>query len=166
MKRFDWVATGAGRAALGALAISTIVFGYCAVHAVRIEAVPELPAPQFGSAAALAAPSTVTGIDVEAAVGSDLFAADRSAPARHYRAPGEDSDEAVPREAAVLPVVLGTAVADPAHSFATVQLGESHAVIMHVGDKIGEYTVQSIERERVVFTTAAKKKLEIPELKP
>jgi hypothetical protein len=37
---------------------------------------------------------------------------------------------------------------------------------MHVGDKIGEYTVQTIGRGRVVFTTAAGKKLDIPELKP
>jgi len=37
---------------------------------------------------------------------------------------------------------------------------------MHVGDKIGQYTVKSIERGHVVFTTPSGKKLDIPELKP
>ena len=103
---------------------------------------------------------------MEAAVQGGLFEADRTAPARRYRAPGEESDEPAAKEAPVLPVVLGTAVSDSAHSFATVQLADSHATIMHVGDKIGEYTVYTIDRGRVVFTNAARKKLEIPELKP
>jgi hypothetical protein len=166
VNRFDWARTSAGRAALGALALSAFAFGWALVHAVRIESVPELPPPEFAAGAALTAPVPSPATDVEAAVQADLFASGRSAPAHRYRAPGEDNDEAAPTEAPVLPVVLGTAVADPAHSFATVQLGDSRARIMHIGDKIGEYTVQSIERERVVFTTAAKKKLEIPELKP
>jgi hypothetical protein len=162
----EWATSNAGRGAAGALALSVIVFGWTLVHAVRIAPVPELPVPQFASSAALAVQPQPVATDVDAAVQADLFAADRSAPAHRYRIPGEDSDEGSPVAAPVLPVVLGTAVSDPVHSFATVQLGDSHAVIMHVGDKIGAYTVQTIERERVVFTTAGKKKLEIPELKP
>jgi hypothetical protein len=166
VSRSEWAASNAGRGAIGALALSVIVFGWTLVHAVRIAPVPELPAPQFASGAALAGMPQSAATDVDAAVEADLFAADRSAPAHRYRVPGEDSDEAAPKAVAVVPVVLGTAVSDPVHSFATVQLGDSHAVIMHVGDKIGAYTVQTIERERVVFTTAGNKKLDIPELKP
>ncbi len=166
MSQSEWMATNAGRGAIGTLAVSVVVFGWTLVHAVRIAPVPELPAPEFASSAALAVQAPAAATDVGAAVEADLFAADRSAPEHRYHPPGEDGDDIAPKSAPVLPVVLGTAVSDPIHSFATVQLGDSHAVIMHVGDKIGEYTVQTIERERVVFMTAGKKKLEIPELKP
>jgi hypothetical protein len=133
----EWASTNAGRGSIAVLALSAMVALWTLVNAIRIEPVPEVPPPEFASSAALA-----------------------------YRAPGEDSNEAAPKEEPVLPVVLGTAVADPAHSFATVQLGDSRTLIMHAGDKIGEYTVRTIERGRVVFTTAAGKKLAIPELKP
>jgi hypothetical protein len=146
--------------------LSAALFVWALAYAIRIEPVPELSAAQVNSGAALAVPAAPAATDVEAAVQADLFSPERSAPSVRYRIPGEEGDEAAPKEAPVLPVVLGTAVADPIHSFATVQLGESHTLIMHVGDKIGEYTVQTIERGRVVFTTAAKKKLEITELKP
>ena len=166
MNRYEWTATSAGRAAAGALAISAALFLWTVVHFVRIEPVPQLPAPAFISAAALAAPAAQGSTDIEAAVQADLFAADRSAPSVRYRAPGEESDESAPTVEPVLPVVLGTAVSDPPHSFATVQLGDGLPVIVRIGDKIGEYTVQGIDRERVTFTTRARKKVEIPELKP
>ena len=162
----EWASTNAGRSSIAVLAFSAMVVLWTLVHAIRIEPVAEVPPPEFASGAALAAPARAADADVEAAVQADLFASDRSAPAHAYRAPSEDSDEAAPKEEPVLPVVLGTAVADPVHSFATVQLGDSRTLIMHAGDKIGEYTVQTIERGRVVFTTAAGKKLAIPELKP
>ena len=162
----EWASTNAGRGAIGALAVSAAVALWTLVNAIRIAPVPEIAAPAFASASALAAPGAGAAADVEAAVQSDLFASDRSAPARRYRAPGEESDDAAPKEAPVLPVVLGTAVSDPEHSFATVQLADSRTTIMHVGDKIGQYTVTTIERGRVVFTNAARKKLEITELKP
>jgi hypothetical protein len=162
----EWTSTNAGRGSIAVLALSAMVALWTLVHAIRIEPVPEVPPPEFASSAALAAPARAADADVEAAVRADLFASDRSAPAHAYRAPGEESNEAAPKEEPVLPVVLGTAVADPAHSFATVQLGDSRTRIVHAGDKIGEYTVQTIGRGRVVFTTAAGKKLDIPELKP
>ena len=62
--------------------------------------------------------------------------------------------------------MLGTAASDAAHGFATVQLADGAPTIVRVGDKIGEYTVKSIERGHVVFTTPSGKKLDIPELKP
>jgi hypothetical protein len=166
MRNFEWAKTSAGRATIAAFVFSLFMFGWTLVHAVRMEAVPVQTAPDFASASALATPARGVAGDVEAAVQADLFAADRSAPAHRYRIPGEDDDEGGPAMPPVLPVVLGTASSDPVHAFATVQLGEGHPVILHVGDKIGAYTVQSIEREKVVFTNASKKKLDIPELKP
>jgi hypothetical protein len=166
MSDFDWAKTSGGRAAIGAFVLSLVLFAYSLVHAVRIDAVPVQTAPDFASASALAAPARGAEGDVDAAVEADLFAADRSAPAHRYRIPGEDDDESGPAAPPVLPVVLGTAASDPVHAFATVQLGEGHPVILHVGDKIGAYTVVAIEREKVVFTNSSKKKFDIPELKP
>lgn len=166
MNRHEWAGTNAGRATLGALAVSAVVFVWTLVNAIRIEPVPQLPPPQFFASAALATGPRGAEGDIESAVQADLFAADRSAPSRRYTVPGEESDEAAPTVEPVLPVVLGTAVSDPAHSFATVQLGDGFPVIVRVGDRIGEYTVQGIDRERVVFTTAAKKRIDITELKP
>ena len=162
----EWASTNAGRGAIAALAVSALVALWTLVHAIRIEPVPESPAPQFAVGGALAAPAPAPAIDVAAAVETDPFAADRSAPENRYRAPSEESDETAPKEAPAVPVVLGTAASDAAHSFATVQLADSHPTIMRVGDKIGEYTVKSIERGHVVFTAPSGKKLDIPELKP
>jgi hypothetical protein len=161
-----WVSTNSGRGAIALLATSALLALWTLVQAIRIEPVPELPAPRFSAGGALATPEPSPAIDVAAAVETDPFTADRSAPERRYSAPGEESDEAAPKEAAAEPVVLGTALSDAVHSFATVQLADGFATIMHTGDKIGEYTVQSIERGHVVFTTRSGKRLDIPELKP
>ena len=162
----EWISTRGGRAALGTLAFSAALFAWTLSRAIRIQPVPELPMPEFAANTALAAPAAAGAIDVGVAVETDPFAADRSAPEHRYRVPGEEGPDASAMEAAAEPVVLGTAWSDATHSFATVQLGDSRSVIMHVGDKIGQYTVKSIERGRVVFTTPSGKKLEILELKP
>ena len=57
-------------------------------------------------------------------------------------------------------------VAGPGRSFATCQLGDDRPIIVRVGDKIGEYTVRTIERGRVVFTTANGSRLEVLALRP
>jgi hypothetical protein len=162
----EWTQTNAGRATIAALAASTVIALWTLVHAIRIAPVPEIAAPQFAANGALTASTAASSVDVAAAVERDPFAADRSAPANRYRAPGEESDDDSPKAPAVEPVVLGTAASDATHAFATIQLADSHATIMHVGDKIGQYTVKSIERGHVVFTTPSGKKLDIPELKP
>jgi hypothetical protein len=162
----EWASTNSGRGVAGVLALATLTALWTLVHAIRIEPVPELAAPRFATGGALAVASPAPAVDVAAAVETDPFAPDRSAPERRYRAPGEEGEDAAPREAQPEPVVLGTAVSDAAHSFATVQLADSRAVILRVGDKIGGYTVTSIERRHVEFKTPSGKKLDISELKP
>jgi len=162
----EWISTNAGRGAIAALAVSLFAALWTLEHAVRIERLPEAVAPQFAGLGAIEAPAPAPLVNVAAAVETDLFAADRSAPSRRYAVPGEESEEAAVAQAAPVPVVLGTAVADPAHSFATVQLGDERSVILHEGDKIGEYTVKSIARGHVVFTMRAGKPLDIQSLKP
>jgi hypothetical protein len=160
-----WMSSTAGRAAAALLVASTGAALWALVHAVRIAPVPELPEAGFTGVGVLAASAPARNVDVAAAIETDPFAADRSAPERAYRAPGEDGDDA-PKAESAQPVVLGTAVSDAVRSFATVQMGDSHAVIMRVGGKIGDYTIRTIERGHVVFTTPSGKKLDIQELKP
>ncbi|MGH7655974.1 MAG: hypothetical protein ACREN6_15060 [Gemmatimonadaceae bacterium] len=162
----DWTATLAGRASLALLVVSGGLALWTLADALRIAPVPEAAASQIPNGGALAAATPPRDVNVAMAIETDPFAPDRSAPERPYRAPGEDGGDAAPAAPVVEPVVLGTAVSDAAHSFATVQLADSHAVIMRVGGKIGEYTVKTIERGHVVFTTPSGKKLDIPELKP
>ena len=161
-----WTSTTAGRAAVGLFVASAGIALWTLVHAIRIAPVPELPEAQFPGGGVLAATPPARNVDVDAAIETDPFAADRSAPERAYRAPGEDGDTDAPKAESAEPVVLGTAVSDAVRSFATVQLGDSHAVILRVGGRIGDYTIKSIERGHVVFTTPSGKKLDIPELKP
>jgi hypothetical protein len=162
----EWVSTNLGRGAIATLALSLAVALWTLAHAIRIEAVPEGAAPQFSVGGALSTPAAAPPISVAAAVDADPFAPDRNAPETRYRAPSEESVEVAAKVAAVEPVVLGTAASDPVRGFATVQIGDGAATIVRVGDKIGEYTVKSIERGHVVFTTPSGKKLDIPELKP
>jgi hypothetical protein len=161
-----WTSTTAGRASALLLAVSSGAALWTLVHAIRIAPVPELTEAQMAGVGALAVAVPVRNVDVEAAVETDPFAADRIAPDRAYRAPGEEGGDDAPKAEVAEPVVLGTAVSDAVRSFATVQLGDGHAVIMREGGKIGEYTIKSIERGHVVFTTPSGKKLDIPELKP
>jgi hypothetical protein len=163
---FEWASTSGGRSAIAVLVLSIALFGWTLSHAIRIAPVPELPVPQFAGSNALTAAAPDEEVDVGAAVETDPFSIDRSAPPARYRVPGEEDPDAAVRDMAAQPVVLGTAMSDATHSFATVQLMDDRSVIMHVGDKIGPYTIKSIERGRVVFTTTSGKKLEIPELKP
>ena len=166
MSKREWTSTNAGRGAIALLAAAAVLTVWMLVQAIRIAPVPDSSEPEFAVGSALAAAAQARNVDVAAAVETDPFAADRSAPERSYRAPGEEGDDDVPKAPTVAPVVLGTAVSDATRSFATVQLGDSHATIMRVGGKIGEYTVKSIERGHVVFTTPSGKKLDIQELKP
>jgi hypothetical protein len=162
----EWTSSTGGRGAIALLATAIVLTLVALVQAIRIAPVPQSNEPQFAGSGALGASVPRNSVDIATAVETDPFAADRSAPERAYRAPGEEGDDETPKGPTVEPVVLGTAVSDLAHSFATVQLGDSHASIMRVGGKIGEYTIKLIERGHVVFTTPSGKKLDIPELKP
>lgn len=154
------------RVALAALALSVAIAAWSLVRAVRIEAVPEAPPPTFAAASDVAARAPRVTVDVRAAVEKDLFSPDRTAPAERYRVPGESEPAAAVVVEAPKPVVLGTAVSGTGRSFATCQLGDGQPIIVRVGDRIGEYTVKTIERGRVVFTTAKGTLLEVPALKP
>jgi len=104
--------------------------------------------------------------DIQSAVESDLFSRDRSAPSAPYRMPGESAPDNKPVVEPIKPIVLGTAVANDGRSFATLQLGDATPTLVHVGDKIGEWTVKGIERRKVVLVSTAGNRAELTVPKP
>ena len=104
--------------------------------------------------------------DIQSAVDADLFSRDRSAPSAPYRMPGESAPDNKPVVEPMKPLVLGTAVANDGRSFATLQLGDATPTLVHVGDKIGEWTVKGIERRKVVLVSTAGNRAELTVPKP
>jgi hypothetical protein len=162
----DWTLAPGMRVALAGLALATGAAGWALVRAVRADQLPQAAAESFATADALAPHVVAPPTDIRAAVDADPFQDDRSAPTLRYRMPG-DSDptrESPPAEPDK-PVVLGVAVTVDGTSFATCTLTDDRARIVRVGDKLGIYTVQTIERGRVVFTTANGKQLDVRPLR-
>ncbi|HVT40556.1 MAG TPA: hypothetical protein VHE78_16050 [Gemmatimonadaceae bacterium] len=163
----QFTSTTGSRTAVGALATGAVLALWTLVRAIRLDAVPDAPAVEFAIAEALGTSPTPAFVDVRSAVERDPFSPGRTAPPQRYRIPGENGpDVVVEHIEPPKPVVLGTALSDPEHSFATCTLDGGAPSIVHVGEKLGEYTVKFIDRGHVVFTTASGKKLDIPALKP
>jgi hypothetical protein len=80
--------------------------------------------------------------------------------------PGESAPDNKPVVEPMKPLVLGTAVANDGRSFATLQLGDATPTLVHVGDKIGEWTVKGIERRKVVLVSTAGTRAELTVPKP
>ena len=156
-----------GTPVIVAVAVGVALVLWSLVDAIRLDAVPEGPPLAFATAEALAPQGRAARVDVYATVQRDLFAPDREAPPERYRIPGED-DPTLQAEVveAPKPVVLGTAISDRAHSFATAQLEGGPPTIVRVGDHIGDYYVKTITKGHVVFVTTNGTTIDIPALKP
>jgi hypothetical protein len=150
-----------------ALAGSTLLVVWTVLRALRVDSVPDIPPPTLAAANAITAVVPPPAANIDAAVDKDPFSPDRTAPSSPYRLPGEpDPRVAEPVAEPEKPVVLGTAVSPGGRSFAVLRLGDARPVSLAEGDRIGAYTVKSIERGRVVFTTPAGKRVDVNALKP
>ena len=147
------------QAAAGALVLALLLAGWTGARAMRIDPVVPAAPPTFATAAALARAGMVVPADVGAVVGHNMFSPERKAPARRYRLSGYT--EEAPRVQPPQPIVLGTAVSAGGRSFAMCKVGDGAPQVLYVGDIIGGFTVKSIERGLVVFTTPAGERLEI-----
>ena len=148
-----WTKTTGARLALGALAVSIITVGWTLANALRVEALPVLPPASVASLESIKRGPIVAPTDVEAAVDSDIFAVDRSAPDAPYRMPGEARPDDKPVAEPMKPTVVGTVVATDGRSFALMQFGNERPTLVHVGDKIGDWTVKAIGRGKVTLVT-------------
>ena len=154
------------RAALAALVVAASVTVWTLARAVRVPPVPDTPAQTLASLETVARRMPRPPADIQQAVENDLFSPDRSAPDTPYRMPGEARADEAPKPDPTKPVVLGTAVATDGRSFATVQLGADHPMLVHVGDKIGEWAVRAITRGKLTLVTSDGTRAEITVPRP
>jgi len=158
-----WMKTPAMRGAIVLLLVAIATVAWTLVHAVRAEPLPETPPSSSGTGPIKRAVPPGPA-DVQAAVESDLFSSDRSAPSAPYRMPGEKTPEVKQAAEPPKPIVLGTAVANDGKSFATLQLGDDRPTLVHVGDKIGDWVVKAIDRGKVTIinTSGGRADLVVP----
>jgi hypothetical protein len=152
------------RAALVALAAGVIVAGWSLTRALRAPSAGETAVMSVATLEPITRGPLPPPADIQSAVESDLFSRDRSAPSQPYRMPGESAPDDKPVVEPMKPLVLGTAVANDGRSFASLKLGDANPTLVHVGDKIGEWTVKAIERSKVVLvsTTGTRAELTVP----
>ena len=154
------------RVALVALAAAVGVVGWSLARALRAPAAGGTPVMSLAALEPITRGPLPPPADIQSAVESDLFSRDRSAPEQPYRMPGESAPDNKPVVEPMKPLVLGTAVANDGRSFATLQLGDATPTLVHVGDKIGEWTVKGIERRKVVLVSTAGSRAELTVPKP
>jgi hypothetical protein len=135
--------------ALGALVLALVLSAYTVSRAFTIDQTTAAPPPSFATTDALTRAPMVVPVDINHVVGMNLVSPERTAPLRRYRLSGyaEPVASAPPPK----PLVLGTAVAPNNRSFAFCRMPDGPATIVRVGDRIGTYTVKSIDRNQVVF---------------
>jgi hypothetical protein len=155
------------QSALVALGLALLTTGWTAMHALRVEAIPDPPSTAIASLETIRRAPARPKSDVEATVENNVFSIDRSAPVTPYRMPGEPDPSAV--RAVVQPekpLVLGTAIATDGRHFATVQLGNGSPMLVRIGDKVGEWTVRAIERGKIVLVSTNGIRAEVTVSKP
>ncbi len=150
-------------ASVSAVTAAALFFVWSATAALRISPTAEAAAPQFTSRDSLAGRATLPALRISDAVDLNVFAPDRSAPVTRYSLTGEPEFPvfAEEPEPVVLPEVLGTAVGEGTRSFAMCQLNGSPSVLLRVGDQLGDFTVRSISRGAVEFSTPSGERVTI-----
>ena len=155
------------RTALLGLTVATVVTISAFVSAVRIPPVEALPTTSAAELVRATMTPPVPGVDVEAVGENDIFQPDRKGLPARYRMPGESGPvTTTPGPELAKPIVLGTVIATDGGHFATCQLPGGRPIIVHVGDRLGDYTVVAIERNKVVFKAKGPALLEIAALRP
>jgi hypothetical protein len=120
--------------------------------AIRVDEVTAAAPPATVPDSALRFAAVGAGTDVAAANARDLFTDDRRPPSRRYLMPGDaDVPQGGPPP---LPTVLGTAIGSDGQHFAIARLPNGASTIVRANAVIGDYTVVSIERGKVVFRGA------------
>ncbi len=153
------------RAAGIALLASIFIAGWALVVALNAGGPVTVPLTALNIGDSLTTVARATSPDIAKAVERDPFSPDRTAPASRYRLPGEASESAIAAAPPIRPIVIGTAVIGDNRSFATCKLGDAAPVIVHVGDRLGLYTVRVITRGVVHFTSSAGESFDILAMK-
>jgi type IV pilus biogenesis protein PilP len=154
------------RTALVALSLAFVLLVTSLVRALRVAPVEAATNTVKTELARITSTPPAPDIDLEAVGANGIFQPDRTALPYRYRMPGDPvpTDAAAP--APLLPVVLGTVLATDGSHFATCQMPGGRPTVVRVGDKLGEYTVLAIDRDKVAFKNSAGKTIEITVTRP
>ncbi|MEO7363124.1 MAG: hypothetical protein ABI120_22515 [Gemmatimonadaceae bacterium] len=147
-----WLRWGPMRAAIGAMIVALGFAAFTLVRAVQLTEAPVGTVPVLPNPAELSSSASTVKVNISDVVSRDVFDAMRSAPTNRYLLASEILEPETPGAALPRVVVLGVAMADGGRSFATCQVGAERPIIVRVGDKLGPYTVKTIERRRVTIT--------------
>jgi hypothetical protein len=165
----DWVAVRGPRLALAAVGVAALLAAWALGRALDVD-----ERPARAAATRLPEPPDLAArpprVGVRAIVSRDPFAPDRTAPVERYLIAGPEelvAEEPAESEPALRPQLLGTVVSSrPGRSFAICRLGNAPPATVRVGERLGAYTVQAIERGRVTFVTAAGGRLVVDDAPP
>lgn len=156
-----WRDSRAFQLAFASLVLAVATTLWMLARALRDEPIPAAPVAEIASLDRIRAGVSRPVADIAAIADNDLFSIDRTAPSRPYRMPGDPDPSAPAAPLPEKPTVLGTAIATDGQHFATVRLGNGSPMLVRVGDTIGQWTVRSIERGKLVLATAAGQRAEV-----
>ena len=154
------------RTAIAVAAIAFVAFATALVRAIRITPVEAAENPATTELARITTTPPAPEIDLDAVGANGIFQPDRTAMPYRYRMPGEPAPNDAGAPAPILPVVLGTVLSTDGAHFATCQMPGGKPVVLRVGDKLGEYTLVAVDRDKVAFKNATGKLIEITVTRP
>ena len=155
------------RIALAVLLGSAILAGLSIRRAVTLE----LPGESESHAGLLApeaspAPEPASLESVLAAVEIDPFHPERRRPGSRFRLPGEPAERIrapAPRLSAPTSLVLtGTVIYPDGGGLAVLSQDRGATMTLRVGERLGELTLQKVERERAIFSGPGGRQVVIP----
>src|ERR1041385_1054605 len=149
------------RTALVTLVVAFGLFITSLVRAIRITPVEAATVAATGELARVTSAPPTPDIDLDAVGANGIFRPDRNPMPYRYRMPGEQAPNDAAAPEPIKPVVLGTVLATDGSHFATCQMPGGRPTVVRVGDKLGEYTIIAIDRDKVAFKNAAGKTIEI-----
>jgi type IV pilus biogenesis protein PilP len=152
-----------------AITVFVVAFGllvFSLVRALRITPVEAATRIETTELARVTSTPPAPDVDLEAVGANGIFQPDRTALPYRYRMPGEPAPNDAGAPEPIKPVVLGTVLATDGSNFATCQLPGGRPTVVRVGDKLGEYTVVAIDRDKVAFRNAAGRLIEITVTRP
>jgi type IV pilus biogenesis protein PilP len=154
------------RTAIVTLAVAFALLVTSLVRAIRVTPVEAATITTQNELVRITSTPPAPDIDLEAVGANGIFQPDRTAMPYRYRMPGEPAPDDATAPEPIKPVVLGTVIATDGSHFATCQLPGGRPTVVRVGDKLGEYTVLAIDRDKVAFKNAAGKTVEITVTRP
>lgn len=140
-----------------ALLVAAVVALSTITSALLITPTPSVEPPVFSAQEAMRPPRRFEFMSVASVVDGNVFAPERTAPLHRYRLAGgyEEAFATFEPEPIEQPVVHGTVVGANGRSFAMCALNGAPTVIVRVGDRLGDFTVRSIARGVVEFSTTS-----------